>query len=388
MPLQTPLYNREEIIAKGETGILTPDELLFLCSRTFHYPIALLDMAKGQQEQPKGQIVRTAYNLARFIDTIEDGALDKLADKKLGFSKLQLVLAELNREATPTSLESVLKEKVPELVEIALKGARSDEERVFVQQFRNPPVLAEFVNYAPKVRNSLAGCVGKMCVGMENFLVRGEIQTVRECKDYCYFVAGSVGESLNDIVSVTDGVEFDPDNTRAKALGEYLQLTNIIKGIRKDWGENRIYVPAEIHAGDSMHFLINGAGPRAENARRNCLIKMLDMARENYAKSSEYVSSIPEHLPGYEAFCLIPIIAAEKTLALIERSDAEKVFAGEDAATKIGREEISNIMQFVTGLAKQPAVNRKSWIRAYLAHPAAYGFTSSEYITWASKVLV
>ncbi len=378
-------YDRSVLLQRGTQGeILTTDELLFLCSRTFYDPIKLLEIGCGEKEKSKREIVRVAYNLARFADTIEDGTLT-FAQKDDCLNKFTYILNEIDQRGDSKGLEELLAQRIPEVADMAVQGTRTPEEKIFIQQAKYPPFFTEFLNCERLIRENLITCVTRMTNGMTNFLERGEIQTIQEGKNYCFYVAGGVGIFLNRAVKQQDGIELNDD--QAKALGEYLQMTNIIKGMHNDWKERRVYLPAEIHTGTSMDFVIQSEGLIAKGLREKCLEQMIGIARENQQQAKDYVASIPSHLPGYQAFCLIPYIAAEKTLAHMEHCGAEKVFSGNIEAIKLPREKIENIMKFAYGLTQVPDIKRTAWITNYLANPDKFSFKTANYTEWAPELL-
>jgi len=81
-----------------------------------------------------------------------------------------------------------------------------------------------------------------------------EIKTEQELEKYCYCVAGTVGLQAMRIF----GVSGAQANAFAIALGEALQLTNILRDLRKDEALGRQYVPKEWRA-DTRSQLISKA---------------------------------------------------------------------------------------------------------------------------------
>ncbi|MGI8601502.1 MAG: phytoene/squalene synthase family protein [Verrucomicrobiales bacterium] len=78
--------------------------------------------------------------------------------------------------------------------------------------------------------------------GVSMDLERRRYQTFAELQEYCYKVAGAVGLISLDIFGVTDPRARD----YAIALGNALQLTNILRDIRTDWDNGqRLYLPLD-----------------------------------------------------------------------------------------------------------------------------------------------
>ena len=71
--------------------------------------------------------------------------------------------------------------------------------------------------------------------------------SIPELRDYCYVVAGIVGEMLTELFLLNDPrVSPARDYLRARSalFGEALQLVNILKDAEVDAREGRIYIPS------------------------------------------------------------------------------------------------------------------------------------------------
>jgi 15-cis-phytoene synthase len=77
--------------------------------------------------------------------------------------------------------------------------------------------------------------------GCERDLVQSRYQTFGELKEYCYSVASIVGLISIEIF----GYKHDETKEYAVNLGYALQLTNILRDIKTDWTNGRIYLPSE-----------------------------------------------------------------------------------------------------------------------------------------------
>ncbi len=81
--------------------------------------------------------------------------------------------------------------------------------------------------------------------GMEMDLVKDRYQTFDELRDYCYCVASVVGLICIEIF----GYQYEETKEYAVNLGIALQLTNILRDIKPDAQQGRIYLPMEdLHA--------------------------------------------------------------------------------------------------------------------------------------------
>ena len=71
-------------------------------------------------------------------------------------------------------------------------------------------------------------------------------QSIAELRDYCYIVAGIVGEMLTELFLLDrPGLAPAADYLRARSrlFGEGLQLVNILKDADVDASEGRVYIP-------------------------------------------------------------------------------------------------------------------------------------------------
>ena len=77
--------------------------------------------------------------------------------------------------------------------------------------------------------------------GAEMDLTIQEYPTFERLKEYCYRVAGTVGLTCTHIFGFRDSKGLD----LAEKLGLAFQLTNIIRDVREDYSNGRIYLPEE-----------------------------------------------------------------------------------------------------------------------------------------------
>jgi farnesyl-diphosphate farnesyltransferase len=75
-----------------------------------------------------------------------------------------------------------------------------------------------------------------------------QLQTLQELRDYCYAVAGIVGEMLTELFLLqSPQLKTVAGDLRARAVefGEALQLVNILKDAQSDGAEQRTYLPRQ-----------------------------------------------------------------------------------------------------------------------------------------------
>jgi phytoene synthase len=168
-------------------------------ARNFSYGIKLLPPSKRRA-------LSAVYAFARRIDDIGDGTLPA-ADKLAALAEVQASVQALAAGQPPAD----------DLVLLAVHDA--------AQRFPIPvEAFGEIVE----------GCVAD---------VNGTSYTTwDELQHYCRCVAGSVGRLTLGVFGAADQAQAAP---LADALGVALQLTNILRDIREDYDNGRVYLPAD-----------------------------------------------------------------------------------------------------------------------------------------------
>ncbi|MFY9890780.1 MAG: presqualene diphosphate synthase HpnD [Streptosporangiaceae bacterium] len=172
-------------------------------AKNFAYGIALLP-------GPKRRALSAVYAYARRIDDIGDGTLpvpEKVA--ALAAERTSITaLAEGSAADAAASGDPVL---------IALRDAAD----------RFPVPLLAF---------------GELIEGCEADVRGVSYATFADLEHYCRCVAGSIGRLSLGVFGCADPAVASP---LADDLGVALQLTNILRDIREDLGNGRVYLPAE-----------------------------------------------------------------------------------------------------------------------------------------------
>ncbi|MBX6355093.1 MAG: presqualene diphosphate synthase HpnD [Micromonosporaceae bacterium] len=162
-------------------------------ARNFYYGIRLLPAAKRS-------VLCAVYALARRIDDIGDGDLPT-GQKVTALAQLRQALGDM---------------------------ARSDD-----------PVLLAVADAARRFPIPL-GAFAEIVDGVEMDVTGRTYATFDELVVYCRCVAGSVGRLCLGVF----GSKPDPQaSAYADALGIALQQTNILRDIREDLGNGRVYLP-------------------------------------------------------------------------------------------------------------------------------------------------
>jgi farnesyl-diphosphate farnesyltransferase len=211
------------------------DDLLIKTSRTFGLAIPLLP-------EPTRTEVKIAYLLFRIIDTFED-ATHWLPSRRA--TALGDFVGLLDR---PPDQQARL------LAEECMRHPPVDRGEYLELLAEIPFVLGEFQLLQPEARRHIRTHVTRTARGMTDFTARtngsGTLQlgTLQELRDYCYLVAGIVGEMLTELYLLGRPqlaiIALDL-RRRAHSFGEGLQLVNILKDAGPDAAEGRIDLPRD-----------------------------------------------------------------------------------------------------------------------------------------------
>ena len=280
-------------------------------SRTFALNIQLLNGVFGES-------VRIAYLLCRAADALEDswpsqggGAVRARFDRFLAtLAGDESALAEISSEAA------------------TLDGSRADLSLVA----HLPRVMGAFHSLPEPYQNGVRSGVEVLASGMSRFAARAAerphgaayVDTENELHEYCYVVAGCVGEMLTRLFELTHGAGNPEAAVRRLALaptvGEALQLTNILLDWPSDVRRGRCYVPASWLAdgGISASDLVGRDRPEVREVAR----RLETLARAALARVPDYLDRIPIRCVRYRLFCLLPAVWALGSLRTA-RTDPE-----------------------------------------------------------------
>ena len=207
-------------------------EILPAVSRTFALSIRLLPGALGRA-------VRTAYLLCRIADTIEDEPRLPASEKAVLFDELLRCFDDpAAADAFPRRLGT-------------LHGRPADVRLALHADL----VFALYRSLSLATQAHVRRWVGEMIVGMRKFVLlypHGiRIQSLDEYKEYCYYVAGTVGYLVTDLWhehAPSIGVRrHGVLREKCRAFAEALQTVNILKDVASDAEqENSIYIPEEL----------------------------------------------------------------------------------------------------------------------------------------------
>ena len=300
--------------------------LLPRVSRTFALGIKLLP---PQLEPP----VRIGYLLCRIADTVEDD-LALSADRKAELLDAFIAAFDDARRADEFALSVAELTANEDYLELVAASAG---------------VIDLYAALDEPTRAILRRWIFEMVRGMRSMVLRHpggiRLATLDEFREYCYYVAGTVGHLLTDLwhehsVAVGAGT-YARLLKDCQAFGEALQTVNILKDVAWDAEhENAVYVPADILAANgSSHAEILDVDKRAAN--RRALEPVIALANDDVERALRYIEALPATAMRVRLFCVLPILFAIATLRELAQSDAMLVPGG---GVKITRSEVRSLV--------------------------------------------
>ena len=298
--------------------------MLLKTSRTFALNIPLLPDGLRMQ-------VGIAYLLFRIADSIEDGIPTKRSEKRRLFDLF--IEAMRTGDAAEFCKQSLLTppHESPDCCEV----------------IQNTPMLLDELSKEPAVSDFVCNHVINSAEGMRRFSMAGgqhgnvRLKSRAELHDYCYVVAGIVGEMLTEMF-----LHHEPQLESARSelmelapqFGEGLQLVNILKDSDEDRTDGRKFVPDLV--------------PRQT---------LFAIARSNLRDAECYTEVLEEHQgsPGILHFTRLPTRLAKATLECVERNGP---------GSKISRDRVAHIVTSVT----RPDSSASSTMKVLLAAPRGF----------------
>lgn len=267
------------------------EDLLEKTSRTFAVSIPLLD-------EPSRRRVGLAYLLLRIADNFEDAATWSVEER---VESLQRFVSAIEPGA------AVLTEsEVADWIE-----RRPQSHPGYLELLKlAPAVIAASQATGEDAWRVMSHHVKRSAAGMIDTVERAdaegtlELHSLQDLKDYCYLVAGIVGELLTELFVLAapqlEVVRSELER-RAVAFGEGLQLVNILKDAAGDAAEGRQFLPSGV-----------------------AVAEVFELAREDLAVAQEYVELMRrEGTPGgHLAFTTLPVRLAWTTLRAVEKHGA------------------------------------------------------------------
>jgi farnesyl-diphosphate farnesyltransferase len=278
-------------------------------SRTFAINIELLDDALRD-------VVRAAYLLCRAADALEDSWPGTPAEISARFAAfLRALDGDADAAAALASGAA------------ARPGSPDD-----LQLLAHLPLVLAALGERPAPEQAIVrAAVRTMAEGMSRYAARAAgrdagacyLDDDRELLDYCWVVAGCVGDMLTRLFELRLKGN-DPARARRRELaprvGEALQLTNILLDLPGDVRRGRCYLPAAWLSPLGLTPADLVAAPRPE--ARVLTLRLESLAHAALDRVADYLETVPRGHLRYRLFCLWPALWARASLRLVHRDHA------------------------------------------------------------------
>jgi farnesyl-diphosphate farnesyltransferase len=302
--------------------------------------------------------VTNAYLLCRIADTIEDDAdLPADAKRRLGRRFVEVLHGQADTDAFAREAAPLLSAETPE------------DERDLLER-SNDIVRVTHALAAPQ-RDALVHCVAVMSEGMHRFQQRAGrhgLEDQRRLDEYCYFVAGVVGEMLTELFCAhCDSIaqRREPLMRLAPSFGQGLQMTNILKDLWEDHERGICWLPrtafGDAAPGDD---LLGSVGPAA---LEHGIERLVVVAHGHLRNALAYTLLIPRRHARIRRFCLWALGMAVPTLANIHARPGFR----SGAEVKITRPQVRRIVRRYGLCAPSNALLSRLFARASATLPVS-----------------
>lgn len=266
--------------------------------------------------------VGLTYLMCRLLDTVEDAkwlAKDKQSASFHDFDNIVSSPDELKRV---THWQSGFPQELNEGEKLLIK-----ESYQIFDDFHHCPV---------EVRTNIRDLVASMSAGMRHYAnqkVSGVLRLsgLQEVNQYCFFVAGIVGETLSKLLASHEG-----GLKLSSALivdshhfGLFLQKVNLLKDQYEDERDGRFLIP-------SRDEIYNSLKENAEGAMR-------------------YIEALPLSQKSYRLFCLWSLFLGLRTLPILRQQTSLS------SSNKVSRSETEDLIQQMESAVGEPMLLRQAF---------------------------
>jgi farnesyl-diphosphate farnesyltransferase len=256
--------------------------------------------------------VTNAYLLCRIADTIED---EPSLPPAATHAFLERFVAVVAGRGDPGLLAKDL--------ELLLSAWTLPTERDLVSNVQRVVNVTAALS-EPK-QAAIQRCVELMCFGMPLFQstasLRGLSRSI-DLDDYCYYVAGVVGDMLTDLFcdySAAIAQHRNELQELAVSFAQGLQMTNILKDVWEDRSRGACWLPQEVFTRHGLD--LAKLSPEPHDARFAAgMRELLGTAHAHLRNALQYALLMPAKEVGIRRFCLWAIGLAVLTLRKIEQN--------------------------------------------------------------------
>ena len=300
------------------------DYILQGVSRTFALTIP-------QLSKDLVQVVGNAYLWCRMADTIEDDPQLALALK--GHLSHQLTVLLESQESTAAWVAELHPQlhcdTAPAELDLIANSQR---------------ILRLFRSFTPTQQRIIQQCVATMVQGMMHYQAHqphSGLPNVPALSDYCYHVAGVVGEMLTLLYcDQSSALRHNKAQLMplAVSFGQGLQMTNILKDIWQDQDRKICWLPQDIFCKYNIDLQTLSKQRTNPNFHRG-VRDLVAIAHRHLQDALSYTLMIPKAEQGYRNFCLWAIGMALLTIKNIHNQPDFQ----QSSQIKISRNKVKTI---------------------------------------------
>lgn len=301
-------------------------------SRTFALTIDAL-------EEPMATRICVGYLLCRVADTVEDATAMPPTEQAQLLETYDAAL-DPDCETTVAEFQAAVGDHVP--------SEPNADWRVVANTTR---VVSAFESLDDAAKAAIRPTVREMATGMASFVQRYadagglRIQSPTELEEYCWYVAGTVGELVTELLArdaPSDAAAAMRENARSFAL--LLQLVNVAKDVRPDYEEeNNVYLPQQ-WLDDHDLAPEDVADPEHAGRVASVVERVTDRARGYVADAQRWLEVMPTSQGNTLAAWAVPFLLAVGTMRELGNRPADVVREGD---VKVDREEVHAVIGLV-----------------------------------------
>lgn len=301
------------------------NKILLSVSRTF--ALTIPELPDGLRD-----VVANAYLLCRIADTIED---EPTLDLNTKTHYQQFFVAVLAGKACAKGFAEHL---TPLLSDATLLA-----ERDLIS--RTQDVVRVTQSFTEAQQNALFCCVRVMGRGMNHYqdgIDHNGLATQKDLDDYCYYVAGVVGEMLTELFCLHDERIARHRNRLmqlAASFGQALQMTNILKDVWDDQKRGVCWWPRSIFDRHGIN-LAKLSAQQSSPGFTSALNELIATAHGHILNALEYTLLIPRGQTGIRQFCLWALGLAILTLRNIHANPGYQ----DGADVKVTRKNVKQVI--------------------------------------------
>lgn len=303
-------------------------------SRTFALTVSELD-------EPMTDYICVGYLLCRIPDTIEDAAHIPPTEQYRLLARYRDAI-DPEKSTTVADFRSAVDKWIPDTPDADWEVVAESER-----------VVATFRAFDADARAAMRPPIIEMADGMATFVHRYRsegglrLQTTEELEEYCWYVAGTVGELVTSLLApdaTDDQTVRMRENARSFAL--LLQIVNIAKDIRDDYREeDNVYVPASLLDAEGL-----APGDIDDSSNSDAfapIVRALVDHAEQYADGAEaWLDAQPRTRGNTLSAFGVPFLLAIATIRELRARPEDVIAEGE---VKVDREEVFALLDEFAG---------------------------------------